>query len=210
MRSFVSSLLLLLLCLTGCARHKSVSQAVAPTLKDFQEIRRNIKTFRDKPDQVTREQRNNIVEELVGIADADYDKKKAALQNGHSTAKFVTETLGTTLSSVSALLGDVDTKSILSTTSSLSQSTLTSAEKNYLADKANDAIVAKMDELRATQLKIIIDHRSDPIDAYGINAALNDAAAYDRAGSLHNALLSISGEAANKKNDAEKQLNQSR
>jgi hypothetical protein len=120
---------------------------------------------------------------------------------------FFGEVTATTLSAVSALLGDVDTKSIVSTASTLTQSTKTSIDKNFFANNSTNALVGKMDADRATIRQTITTNEGADLSDYGFEAALNDIRKYDDAGTVTSALISLAADASSQKKTAEKELN---
>jgi hypothetical protein len=99
------------------------------------------------------------------------------------------------------------TKSILSTTSTLTQSTKTSLDKAFYNGTSTDAIISKMDALRATQLQGIITGEGKGLASYGLETAFNDVRKYDDAGTVPTALIAIGADAAASKNKAEHDLN---
>ena len=107
---------------------------------------------------------------------------------------------------MSAILGDVETKTILSTTSSLVQSTKTAVDKDFFAEQTSSALVSTMDGLRDTKKAQIIASEKKLLGAYSFEAAMNDALTYDDAGSINSALLTMASDAGRKKEAAGEEL----
>lgn len=166
-----------------------------------------IADYRAHPDHVSKATRNNLTERLLGVSDDHYIQLKKSLLNSRNSLSFFGEVTATTLSAVSALLGDVDTKSIVSTASTLTQSTKTSIDKNFFANNSTNAMVGKMDADRATIRQTITTNEGAGLDGYGLEAALNDVRKYDDAGTVTSALLSLAADASSQKKTAEKGLN---
>jgi hypothetical protein len=198
----------LCLLLGGC-RHKSGPNNL-PIVVDKNELnalKALIADYRANPAHVTRETRNNLAERLLGVSDDHYIQLKNSLLNSRNSLSFFGEVTATTLSAVSALLGDVDTKSIVSTASTLTQSTKTSIDKNFFANNSTNALVGKMDADRATIRQTITTNEGADLSDYGFEAALNDIRKYDDAGTVTSALISLAADASSQKKTAEKNLN---
>jgi len=202
----VTCLLCVLLC-SGC-RHKTNSNNLPLVIDktELEAIRAKIADYRANPDHVTQQTRNDLVERIIGVSDDHYHSLRNGLLKSRNTLDFLGEVTSTTVSAVGALIGDVDTKSILSTTSTLTQSTKTSIDKAFYSNKSTDAIISKMDALRATQLQVIVTGEDKEPPTYGLEAALNDVRKYDDAGTVPTALIAINADAAANKNDAEHKL----
>jgi hypothetical protein len=191
---------------SGCSAHKKghndypllVDRAELKILKD------RIRHYRENPNEVTAATRNDLLERLIGVSDDHYIVLRNKLLDGRNTVAFLGEVTSTTISAVSALIGDADTKSILSTASSLTQSTNVSVDKNFFKNASTEAIVAKMDQMRADQRRLILTNEEKPgLDTYSLEAALNDVRQYDDAGTIQRAVLAIGADTAKHKNDSE-------
>jgi hypothetical protein len=199
--------LLAVLISSGCAhRHGPNKLPIIVDKKELKAIKDLIADYRANPDHVTQQTRNDLVERLIGVSDDHYISLRNGLLNSRNAVGFVGEVTATTLSAVSALLGDVDTKSILSAASALTTSTKVSLDKNFFNNTSTQAIVAQMDALRAERLKDITDGESVALSTYGLEVALNDVRKYDDAGTIQSALLSLNSNANVKKNTAEDAL----
>jgi hypothetical protein len=201
----LSLLMLATLLFSGCA-HKTGHNDY-PLIVDRRELnflKDRIRHYRENPGEVTAATRNDLVERLIGVSDDHYIVLRNKLLGGRNTVAFLGEVTSTTISAVSALIGDADTKSILSTASSLTQSTNVSIDKNFFKNASTEAIVAKMDQLRADQRRLILTNEGKPgLDAYSLDAALNDVRQYDDAGTIQKAILAIGADTAKHKNDSE-------
>lgn len=193
------------LCLTGCAHRVSNKDYPLIVNKDeITSIQTLIKTYRASG--ATAAQRNDLQERLMTVSDVHYNALRNQLNSGRNAISFVSDVTGTTLSAVSALVGVPDTKSILSTASTLTQSTKSNMDKDLFQQQSTSAVVAQMDAMRAAQHKIIVAHQGDPIADYGLEKALNDALAYDQAGTVQSALIAIEANASAEKNKSESEL----
>ncbi|WP_260702969.1 hypothetical protein [Edaphobacter flagellatus] len=144
----------------------------------------------------TKEQRNDLQMRLKTISDSHYRTLRDGLNKNRNSLTFGAEVTGATLSAVSALIGDVDTKSILSTASTLVQSTKTSIDNQFFQQQSAAAIIAKMDASRDAEFVIIKTNELQEISGYGLEAALNDSLAYDQVGTIQSALVSLATDAA--------------
>jgi len=194
--------LTLTLVLPSCAHRKHVgSLPIIVDKREISAVKALIDTLRASPTTLSRQNRNNLIERLIGIADDHYMTVRDSLLESRNTVGFAAETAATTLSAVSALLGDADTKSILSTASTLTQSTKIGIDKSFFKEKSTEAIVAKMDSLRAERRQVLTRHESEEVANYGLEAALNDARQYDFAGRPETALIALASDAASQKAD---------
>lgn len=193
---------------SGCAHKNGPNNLpVVVNKAELGAIRALITNYRQNPNSVTQQTRNDLVERLIGVSDDHYITLRNSLLSSRNTLDFLGEVTSTTLSAVSALIGDVDTKSILSTASTLTQSTKVSIDKAFFKSTSTEAIVAKMDALRATKQQTITTNEALDKDKWGLEAALNDVRQYDDAGTVQTALISITADAASAKTKAETELN---
>ena len=87
------------------------------------------------------------------------------------------------LTAVATLVGASPTKDILTTASTLVQSTSVSAQKNYYQKQTGYAILNVMDSDRAKKWSAIYDDLTKlDIDKYSLSAALSDLVDYRRQG----------------------------
>jgi hypothetical protein len=197
-----------LLC-TGCGHRTGPNNLpLVVNTAELNALKKEIATYRSSPQTVTPDIRNNIVQELIGVSDDHYMRMRNRLLNSQNTIGFVGEVTSTTLSAVAALLGDADLKSILSTASTLTQSTKTNIDKSFFSNSSTGTIVAKMDALRAAKLKTIVDGTAPNVglDHYGFEQALNDVRRYDDAGTVPAALIALAAQASTDKNTQEDDL----
>ena len=158
------------------------------------------------PNPLTDQERNNVQEALMAIADEHFDRTKNHLIAGQNALTFSAEVTGVTLSAVSAIIGDAETKTIVSTASALVQSTDASIKKDFFANKTSSALINQMSASRADVAADIVRGQNQPLDKYGFEAALRDAVRYDKAGLIHDALIALDSTAAGTRDCATKQL----
>lgn len=206
---FMRLALIAALVVAGCAHRVSVNNyPLAVDQDEISQIKLLVKTYR--ANGATDAQRNDLQQRLMTVSDEHYYALRKSLSQGRNAINFVADVSGTTLSAVSALVGVPDTKSILSTASTLTQSSKANLDKDVFLQQSTGAVVSEMDALRAAQHKIIIGHLGDSIHDYGLEQALNDALAYDQAGTIQSALIAIEANAATQKNTHESKLQEVR
>ncbi|PYX69761.1 MAG: hypothetical protein DMG72_20070 [Acidobacteria bacterium] len=139
-----------------------------------------------------RKERDTIVYDLKMIIDRNYEDYAHAFERLQNTAIFLGETSGASLTAVATLVGATQTKDILTTASTLAQSTSVSAQKNYYQKQTSYAILNVMDSDRANKWSKIYDNLATlDVDKYPLSAALSDLVDYRRAGTAFQALTSI-------------------
>lgn len=99
-----------------------------------------------KPD---RSERDTIIYDLKMIIDRSYENYAGSFERTEDTAVFLGETSAASLTAVATLVGLSPTKDILTTASTLVQSTSVSAQKNYYQKQTSYAILNVMDSQRA-------------------------------------------------------------
>jgi hypothetical protein len=206
MSRLAPSILCFSVLLTGC--HHTTPHNHFPifaTNNEAGELRGQVRVARELEDKgtLTEVQRNNLQNRLLAYSDNHYYRTRDTLVKGRDWMNFSAEVAGTTLSAVSALVGDVDLKSIISTTSALTQSTKVSIDKNLYAQQQTTAIVNKMDALRATIHTSIDSSQTVVIQQYGLEKALADAVKYDDAGTIQNAIIALTAAAGSDKTEQE-------
>lgn len=209
MRIIFALLLLPFAFLTGCHAYRVHNDfPIYSTNDEAGALKAAIGAARDAATNgtLTAVQRNNLQSRLMIYSDEHYYRLRDSLSKGRNWITFSAEVAGTTLSAVSALVADVDTKSIISTASTLTQSTKVSIDKDFFAQQTTSAIVAKMEARRAEEHTIIIQAQAKSLDAYGLEAALEDSIAYDDRGTLQSAIIAINADAGSQRESQEKQL----
>jgi hypothetical protein len=150
-----------------------------------------------------RAERDIIVYDLKMIIDRNYEEYAHAFERTQDTAIFLGETSGASLTAVATLVGATATKDILTTASTLAQSTSVSAQKNYYQKQTSYAILNVMDSDRAKKWSKIYDNLSTlDVEKYPLSAALSDLVDYRRAGTAIQALTSIQQAAGAVKEEA--------
>ena len=127
-------------CLVPSGCHKTLSRpntvdVLKPSKTENNDLTELLKKIRDEekttPPTVTKEERNIFVDRAKGAIDTRYHEYSSRLETTRDISNFLAETESTALSTVATLLGDPDTKSILSAASALVTSTQSSSEKNF-------------------------------------------------------------------------------
>ena len=205
----VIPLLVLAFLASGCI-HKTNSNNLPLVVDDaeLKAIRDLVSKYRQDPSQVTQQNRNDLIERIMGVSDDHYISLRNNLLKSRNTLDFLGEVTSTTVSAVAAIVGDADTKSMLSTASTLTQSTKTSIDKAFYNNNSTEAIISKMDALRATKRQTITKAEGSDLKTYGLEAALGDIRQYDDAGTVPTALIAINADAGADKADAEHKLHE--
>lgn len=141
------------------------------------------------------QERNTIVFDLKNIIDNNYDVYARHFQQTDDTATFAGEVSAASLTAVATLVGVGDLKDILTTASTLTQSTTVSVQKDFFQQKTEYAILAEMDADRAKEWSVILQETGNDIDTYTLSNALNDLQQYKRAGTATAALTAITQQA---------------
>jgi hypothetical protein len=154
-----------------------------------------------------KKERDVIVYDLKMIIDRNYEDYAHAFERTQDTAGFLGETSAASLTAVATLVGASETKDILTTASTLVQSTSVSAQKNYYQKQTSYAILNVMDSDRATKWSKIYDNLAKlDVDAYPLSAALSDLVDYRKAGTAIQAQTSIQQSAGANKDAASKNI----
>ena len=206
---------LLVLCTSGCALRRSVSGPAVPkafitgktlnyahvcdpdqkkTVNDV--VVCDVKNFQDCANHTApkcdKAERDRIIYTLKLIIDRNYDRYAKNYEQVADTGTFAGEVSAASLSGVATVVGDAGMKAILALASTLTQSTLVSAQKNFYQKQAVYAILAVMDSQRLDKWKDILQTmKKDDVDEYSLSAALVDMADYQRRGTAVAGLESV-------------------
>jgi hypothetical protein len=153
--------------------------------------------------QPDKDQRDTIVYDLKLIIDRNYEDYAHAFERTQDASLFLGETSGATLTAVATLVGATPAKDILTTASTLVQSTSLSAQKNFYQKQTSYAILNVMDSDRAKKWSTIYDNLTKlDIHQYPLSAALSDLVDYREDGTAIHALASIVQTSGATKQDA--------
>jgi len=152
------------------------------------------------------EQRNTIIYNLKSIIDNNYEDYARHFEITADTASFAGEVSAASLTAVGTLVGASDLKNILTTASTLTQSTTLSLQKNYFQKQTEYAIVSEMDADRKNQWSVILQLTSKTVDDYPLSQALNDLQQYKRAGTAVAALTAITQQAGAQTQNADQKV----
>jgi len=155
-----------------------------------------------------REQRDTIIYDLKRIIDHNYDQYARHFQQTSDTTSFVGEVGAASLTAVGTLVGATDLKNILTTASTLTQSTNVSIQKDFFQKQTEYAILAEMDADRSKQWSTITQLMvMDDVNTYSLSAALDDLQQYKRVGTATAALTSLTQQAGAQKQGAVEKTN---
>jgi len=166
----------------------------------------------------TGQERNRLLNDLILLIDLNYYHWEKLFYDKKAYTDFGSAVAATTLSSVSALVGGDEAKTILSAISSGITSTGVTFNSKVLQDQSLTAIFAKMRANRATQLAVLqahmveLDENKKPIGAtpvatYSVQQGLLDIVTYYNAGTFVAAIQDIVGKAASEKNASDAIVN---
>jgi hypothetical protein len=152
--------------------------------------------------------RNSIVYDLKIAIDKNYEAYAKNFEYTFNTISFAGDVGGAALSAVGTLAGTSELKDILSTASTLTQSTNASIQKDFYQKQTQFAILAQMDADRLTQWSAILQKLlKDDVQVYPLAAALNDLLDYKRVGTAVTALTSIEQKAGAEKSQSKDLIN---
>lgn len=154
--------------------------------------------------------RNAIINEMVFIADYNYQAYEGNLIAGRAKTNFYTGAVRTTLETAGALITVADTTRILSGLAAMTGAIQESANTEFFFDNTIDALIIQMRADRARALVSLVERRTLPYGDYSIEQAVGDITNYYRAGTLASAVISISKSASEAQKDAEKNLSDSK
>jgi len=139
-----------------------------------------------------RQKRDAIIYDLKLIIDHNYEDYARHFQQTADITTFIGEVGSASLSAVGTLVGASSLKDILSTASTLTQSTNVSIQKDFFQKQTDYAILGEMDADRLKKWSEIADlMKNNDLNTYSLNAALNDLLEYKRVGTATAALTSI-------------------
>jgi|GEM_PF-5836350 hypothetical protein len=146
--------------------------------------------------------RNAIINEMVFIADHNYQAYEGNIVAGRAKNNFYTGAIRTTLETAGALITVADTTRILSGLAALTGTIQESADKEFFFDNTIDALIIQMRADRANVLAGMVEGRAMPYELYSIEQAVGDITNYYRAGTLASAVISISNSATAAQDEA--------
>jgi hypothetical protein len=152
-------------------------------------------------------QRNAIIYDLKRIIDRNYHDYSLHFEQTQDTISLAGEVSSASLTAVGTLVGATGLKDILTTASTLTQSTNISIQKNYFQKQTAYAILSAMDANRAKQWEQITNMMSEDTEDYSLKAALHDLQQYKDAGTAVAALTSLSQQASVQQKDSTDQAN---
>ena len=150
--------------------------------------------------------RNAIINEMLFIADYNYQAYEGNLVAGRAKTNFYTGAVRTTLETAGALITVADTTRILSGLAAMTGAIQESANKEFFFDNTIDALIIQMRADRARALISLVKRRTLPYEDYSIEQAVGDITNYYRAGTLASAVISISKSASAAQKEAEEGL----
>lgn len=153
--------------------------------------------------KVRTEKRNEIVFARMRAYDIEFSNFERELYGSSNSVSIGTDLAGLALGGLTATVGGASTKAALGAASVGILGTNTAINKDLYFQKTIPALLAQMQANRAKQRLVILEKLVLPDSRYPLMAAYADLDAYADAGSIPNAISSITQDAGNAKQNAE-------
>lgn len=228
-RSFLTPLFLSCLALTACVTYRPKAYIPPSVFKNqyLKDVTASdmLASFNAMPQgtdaerQAKAARRNQILQELIGLIDANYANFESSYYGSDATVNFYGDVANLGLTGVSSITGTAHLKAVLSAVATGTTGIKTSYEKNFFDQQTRAAVVQKMRAERATQLALIQDqnHMKAPVACgstgcpsvggsqvtpYSLETGLSDVDAYYQKGTIIGALQSIAESAGSQQQTA--------
>jgi hypothetical protein len=145
----------------------------------------------DKPGADQQKVRNEILNEVMGIIDANYGDYEDTLGSDKALQEMSTDIVALMTSTASTLVGAKETKTILSAISSVAIGINGSIDKQIFQNNTIQALEMQMRSQRAVVAGLLTDGMTNTVVNYPLQAGLRDLVAYYRAGTLSQAMIGI-------------------
>jgi hypothetical protein len=201
--------------LTGCVSHPFkrmhmgsdfIEKAVDEPLLNF--YKTNSIILRGK--NLSPEDRNPIVKDLIGLIDAEFNADWQAHHWGRAHADFWSDIMVLGVNSAAAATGGESVKTILALTSAGIVGTRLAFTKEFFREKTTEALVAKMQARRADKKREIFAKLQLTTREYDLPEAMIDIREYFQRGTIVDALVALSADAQASQKLAEEKLRESR
>ena len=140
--------------------------------------------------------RNEIIDELTGIVDRNYHDYEVALRDSRNVLDLSATLAAMGASAAATVAGGTETKTILSAISTGILGAEATVNKTIYKELATEAILSEMRKLRSQREVPIIIGRTNSVEDYTLNQALNDITDYYNSGFVTSALVSLASNAA--------------
>jgi hypothetical protein len=145
--------------------------------------------------KITEKERNQILDELIFLADVNYYKFEAELYQARAFFDTTTDMGILGLGAAGALITVSGTQAIISAISGGIGGTRTSISKNYFHEQSTQALIAKMQSARKAKLELIHKAMTLNVTDYSLSRGLGDLGEYYNAGTIIGALQNIVADA---------------
>lgn len=163
----------------------------------------SVNTYYSNP---STESRNKFISTRLVITNIEYLRFIKELSAEEAQIHSASDILVLSLDIASAAFTPVNTKTILSSLSSVVGGARLSIDKNIFAEKTMSILISAMNAQRKEVLKRIIEGISRDLNGYTFEQAITDLNDYYIAGSINGALSSIQKDAATKEAAADKAI----
>lgn len=148
------------------------------------------------------QKRNEIVSGRMRAYDIEFSKFKRQLYGSSNTITVGTDLVGLALGGLTATVGSAATKAALGAASAGVLGANTAINKDLYFQKTIPALIAQMEANRAKRQLVLFQGLAQPDSKYSLIVAFSDLDAYKSAGSIPDAIGSITQNAGNAKQSA--------
>lgn len=204
-------MLLLCLCLEGCATYYGIPQEPIELAKVNEKLKADLLTAIENRNTVSilKEDRNDLINKTVTLIDLNYAKFVNDIGRQRRTKDTIVDITELSLNIAAAAVGSAATKTVLSAISAGVTGSNTAIDTNFFYDLALPSLIAQMNADRTeVYLRIVsgMTQETTGEKAYLWAQALRDLVDYYNAGTLQHAAFSIIKEAGAKQQKDEIQI----
>ena len=161
------------------------------------------------PSLLSKEQRNQIVEELIYLINVNYTKFEGELSISRASFETGTDLAVLGLGAAGSLISVTSTQALLAAISGGISGARISINKNFFYEQSTTGLVSTMRASRKKKLDNIRKAEPLPLADYPMSQALGDTTEYYNAGTIVGALQTIIKEAGEKEKTADKAIEDS-
>ncbi len=165
--------------------------------------------FKINTPRLTRQQRNDLTDALLVIADRRYFAFERAFSNESRGGTFLASFASIGLTTAGALSGENAAQTLATLDTALKGSTQ-AFSKDFLFDQTVPALQNQMEASRAKIEEVIQTRKEAPVERWSTCNAVKDVMAYEQAGTLIGAIADITAAASEEKREAEKDLEETK
>jgi hypothetical protein len=158
------------------------------------------------PTLLTKEQRNQIVEDIIYLIDVNYTKFEGELSLSRASFETSSDLAVLGLGAAGSLINVTSTQALLAAISGGISGARVSINKNFFYEQSTSGLVSTMRASRKKKLEDIRKAEALLLADYPMSQALGDTTDYYNAGTIVGALQSIISEAGKKEKDADKAI----